>query len=97
MRTALTKVPCGSLDSVASTCDAPWRCDVQFGKPWYSSDFDLDLTSSYNPNLGPHSDSGFIFDSNLDPLLSSDRDSILCFDLVLASDFDLSPVFICGF
>ncbi|GBP43133.1 hypothetical protein EVAR_40573_1 [Eumeta japonica] len=28
MRTALTKVPCGSLDSVASTCDAPetmWR------------------------------------------------------------------------
>ncbi|GBP20780.1 hypothetical protein EVAR_14506_1 [Eumeta japonica] len=23
MRTALPKVPCGSLDSVASTCDAP--------------------------------------------------------------------------
>ncbi|GBP46558.1 hypothetical protein EVAR_21714_1 [Eumeta japonica] len=23
MRTALIKVPCGSLDSVASTCDAP--------------------------------------------------------------------------
>ncbi|GBP79262.1 hypothetical protein EVAR_87357_1 [Eumeta japonica] len=33
MRTALTKVPCGSLDSVASTCDAPGRRDAQFGKP----------------------------------------------------------------
>ncbi|GBP74413.1 hypothetical protein EVAR_60563_1 [Eumeta japonica] len=41
MRTALPKVPCGSLDSVASTCDAPGtmsrapgRRDAQFGKPW---------------------------------------------------------------
>ncbi|GBP41553.1 hypothetical protein EVAR_20361_1 [Eumeta japonica] len=37
MRTALPKVPCGSLDSVASTCDAPGRRDAQFGKPWCSA------------------------------------------------------------
>ncbi|GBP59006.1 hypothetical protein EVAR_15007_1 [Eumeta japonica] len=34
MRTALPKVPYGSLDSVASTCDALGRRDAQFGKPW---------------------------------------------------------------
>ncbi|GBP44664.1 hypothetical protein EVAR_44192_1 [Eumeta japonica] len=38
MRTALTKVSCGTLDSVASTCDAPGtmsrRPNAQFGKPW---------------------------------------------------------------
>ncbi|GBP41436.1 Lipase member H [Eumeta japonica] len=28
MRTAFPKVPCGSLDLVASTCDAPWRRDA---------------------------------------------------------------------
>ncbi|GBP30459.1 hypothetical protein EVAR_20912_1 [Eumeta japonica] len=33
IRKALPKVPCGSLDSVASTCDAPGRRDAQFGKP----------------------------------------------------------------
>ncbi|GBP39103.1 hypothetical protein EVAR_27464_1 [Eumeta japonica] len=32
--TALTKVPYGSLNSVASTCDAPGTMsDAQFGKP----------------------------------------------------------------
>ncbi|GBP16168.1 hypothetical protein EVAR_9885_1 [Eumeta japonica] len=33
IRTALTIVPCSSLDSVTSTRDTPGRRDAQFGKP----------------------------------------------------------------
>ncbi|GBP55812.1 hypothetical protein EVAR_38409_1 [Eumeta japonica] len=55
MRTALTKVPCGSLDSVTSTCDAPrtvWEALPTFGKAlWIQFQIDAGALEGQNQNL----------------------------------------------
>ncbi|GBP37955.1 hypothetical protein EVAR_84942_1 [Eumeta japonica] len=49
MRTALTKVPYGSLNSVASTCDAPWtmsrRPRTSRRKVWEAVVYTIDLNA----------------------------------------------------